>query len=84
MEKNKSGPKIAMFISITAIIMAIFHLYTAGFGRFPALQQRSIHLAFTLILTFFIYPISKGTISGKWSMFINCVYSGKGRGCTTA
>jgi TRAP transporter 4TM/12TM fusion protein len=75
MEKNKSGPKIAMFISITAIIMAIFHLYTAGFGRFPALQQRSIHLAFTLILTFFIYPISKGAVSGKWSMFINCVYS---------
>jgi len=55
--------------------MAIFHLYTSGFGRFPALQQRSIHLAFTLILTFFIYPIRKGTESGRWSMLINTIYS---------
>ncbi|MCP4718231.1 MAG: TRAP transporter permease [Desulfobacteraceae bacterium] len=75
MTKNKSGSKIAIFISITAIIMAIFHLYTAGFGRFPALQQRSIHLAFTLILTFFIYPIRKGVLSGRWSLLINSVYS---------
>jgi TRAP transporter 4TM/12TM fusion protein len=75
MTKNKPGSKVAIFVSITAIIMAIFHLYTAGFGRFPALQQRSIHLAFTLILSFFIYPAGKGAVSGKWSMFINCVYS---------
>ncbi len=75
MTNNKSGPKIAVFISITAVIMAIFHLYTAGFGRFPALQQRSIHLAFTLILTFFIYPIKKNAPAGKWSMLINCIYS---------
>ena len=75
MTTKKPGPKMALFISITAIVMAIFHLYTAGFGRFPALQQRSIHLAFTLILTFFIYPVSKRAISGKWSMLINSVYS---------
>lgn len=75
MTPPKPGPKIALLISITAISMAIFHLYTAGFGRYPALQQRSIHLAFTLILTFFIYPIKKGAVSGGWSTLINSVYS---------
>ena len=75
MNNQKENSKIALFISVTAIIMAAFHLYTAGFGRFPALQQRSIHLAFTLILTFFIYPITTKKIPGKWSFGINSLFS---------
>jgi len=48
-----------IIISVVAIAMSAFHLYTSGFGRFPALQQRSIHMAFGLILTFLIYPFWK-------------------------
>jgi len=55
--------------SIIAIAMAIFHLYTAGFGRFPSLQQRSIHLAFALSLIFLIYPARKNTKSKILSGF---------------
>jgi len=75
MSEKVSGGKIALFISITAVAMAIFHLYTAGFGRFPALQQRSIHLAFALLLTFYLYPFRKKGLSGKWSAVINFVSS---------
>jgi TRAP transporter 4TM/12TM fusion protein len=54
--------------------MALFHLYTSGFGRLPALQQRSIHLAFALILTFFIYPFTKNR-NRKGSMVLNIIFS---------
>ena len=73
MSEKKSGGIVALFISIAAVAVAVFHLYTAGFGRFPALQQRSVHLAFALILTFYLYPVSKKTISNKWSSIINFV-----------
>lgn len=67
--------KTALFVSITAIIMALFHLYTSGFGRFPALQQRSIHLAFALILTFYLYPVRKKGVPRKLSSAINILSS---------
>jgi len=67
--------KTALFVSITAIIMALFHLYTSGFGRFPALQQRSIHLAFALILTFYLYPVRKKGVPWKLSSAINILSS---------
>ena len=73
-EKTANG-KGAILISIAAVAMAIFHLYTAGFGRFPALQQRSIHLAFALLLTFYLYPVRKKGLANKWSAVINFVSS---------
>jgi len=47
--------KYALICTIVAVLMAAFHLYTSGFGRFPALQQRSIHMVFGLTLTFLMY-----------------------------
>jgi TRAP transporter 4TM/12TM fusion protein len=75
MTDKVSGRKITLFVSITAVIMALFHLYTSGFGRFPALQQRSIHLAFALILTFYLYPVRKKGFPKKWSSGINILSS---------
>lgn len=50
---------IAQIVRIVAIAMAVFHIYTAQFGLFSALVQRSIHLAFACTLVFLIYPLSK-------------------------
>jgi len=74
MSDKLSGRKTALFVSGLAVLMALFHLYTSGFGRFPALQQRSIHLAFALILTFFIYPFKKGW-NPKASLALNIFFS---------
>jgi TRAP transporter 4TM/12TM fusion protein len=74
MSNKLSGRKTALFISGLAVLMALFHLYTSGFGRFPALQQRSIHLAFTLILTFFIHPFKKRG-NPKASLALNIFFS---------
>ena len=75
MSEKVSGGKAALLITLAAVAMASFHLYTAGFGRFPALQQRSIHLAFALILTFYLYPVRKKGDSGIWSSILNFVSS---------
>jgi TRAP transporter 4TM/12TM fusion protein len=74
MSNKLSGKKTALFISGLAVLMALFHLYTSGFGRFPALQQRSIHLAFALILTFFIHPFKKRG-NPKASLALNIFFS---------
>lgn len=49
----------AKVVSIIAITMSAFHLYTAGFGTLEAMKQRSVHLAFVLGLIFLLYPAGK-------------------------
>ena len=50
---------MALIITVIAIAMVVFHLYTAGFVQLAALQQRPVHLAFALVLTFLIYSHTK-------------------------
>ncbi|KJS30700.1 MAG: hypothetical protein VR64_14740 [Desulfatitalea sp. BRH_c12] len=50
---------VAQMVRIIAIAMAVFQIYTAQFGLFSALVQRSIHLAFACTLVFLIFPLSK-------------------------
>jgi len=49
--------KNALLISILAVGMACFHLYTAGFGLLVAQTQGAMHLTFALSLTFLLYPV---------------------------
>lgn len=42
-------------VSIVAVSMSFFHIYTAIFGVFESILQRSAHLGFALILTFALY-----------------------------
>lgn len=46
-------------ITCIAVLMSLFHLYTAFFGVFESIMQRSAHLAFALALTFAIYKPTK-------------------------
>src|SRR5699024_10766310 len=46
---------VSIVISILAITMSLFHLYTALFGVFESILQRSAHLGFALILVYAIY-----------------------------
>ncbi|MGI6604871.1 MAG: TRAP transporter permease [bacterium] len=46
----------ATLIKLVAIGMSLFQLYTAIFGVLPAQKQRTIHLAFALVLVFLLYP----------------------------
>jgi TRAP transporter 4TM/12TM fusion protein len=42
---------------VVALVMSVFQLYTAGFGVYPPMIQRSLHLAFGLFLAFLLYPL---------------------------
>jgi len=43
-------------IFFIALGMALFHIYTAGIRPLPGVQQRAVHLAFFLALTFLMFP----------------------------
>lgn len=50
----KNGLK--KFVIAIAVLWSLFQMYTAGFGVFPAMQQRSVTLGFALVLIFFLFP----------------------------
>jgi TRAP transporter 4TM/12TM fusion protein len=45
-------------VSGIAVLMSLFHLYTAGFGVLGDLNQRAAHLMFTFVLIFLAYSAS--------------------------
>jgi TRAP transporter 4TM/12TM fusion protein len=47
-------------VSLLAIAWSLFHLATGFLGALPALPQRSIHLAFGLVLVFLTVPARRG------------------------
>jgi len=50
---------IGLIISIIAIAMSCFHLYTSFAGTLLAVKQRAVHLCFVMVLAFMIYPATK-------------------------
>jgi len=56
---RKFSGKWAIVISIVAVAMSCFHLYTSGFGTLMAMKHRSVHLAFLVTLTFLLFPALK-------------------------
>ncbi|MDP6788435.1 MAG: TRAP transporter permease [Rhodospirillales bacterium] len=46
----------AQLVLVVCTVSSLFHLYTGGYQVLPAMQQRPIHLAFMLFLTFLLYP----------------------------
>ena len=59
------GKEVLMVISIVAILFGLFHLYTGFFGMFTALRQRSIHLAFALVICFFKFAANRNSSPKK-------------------
>ncbi|MEW6625050.1 MAG: TRAP transporter permease [Bacillota bacterium] len=57
--------KWAIVVSLITIVMAGFHLYYNSYGIMMAIQLRSAHLAFVLVLIFLLFPIKKGTPKQK-------------------
>ncbi len=67
-DQASSAPKEAQsiwrwVIGLVCITFSLFQIYTAGFGQYPNLIQRSIHAGFGLVLCFLIIPAFKGKAS---------------------
>jgi TRAP transporter 4TM/12TM fusion protein len=63
--RRYSGP-FAIFLTVTAAAMSLFHLYTTLFGFFDAPIQRAAFFCFVMVLGFGLYPARfKGTLEDR-------------------
>jgi TRAP-type uncharacterized transport system fused permease subunit len=58
-KKRSFSGNLKLLVTVLTVALAVFQLYTAFFGVLPAMQQRSLHLAFVLPLIFLLYPMWK-------------------------
>lgn len=49
----------AIAFTIIAIVLSVFHLYTAGFGLLLSMKQRTIHWMLLLVILFMYFPAAK-------------------------
>lgn len=55
-----AGPGLVVKLATAAAIaLALFHIYTAGFGQLEAMKQRSVHLAGIIFIGLLIFSGSK-------------------------
>ncbi|WP_018923029.1 TRAP transporter permease [Salsuginibacillus kocurii] len=47
---------VAWGVSLIAVFLSLYHLYTSYFGTPVTLQHRSLHVAVILVLVFMLYP----------------------------
>jgi TRAP transporter 4TM/12TM fusion protein len=55
---NKLRGWLGIFVSATAVVMSLFHLYSA-YGIVPAQVMRPVHVGFVLFLVYLLFPIAK-------------------------
>ena len=61
--KNSRWNKTRVFmmvVSVLAIGLSMFHVYTAGFGTLSSWSQRSVHVIWAILLIFMLFPFRKG------------------------
>src|SRR3954470_15825927 len=54
---NKLRGGLAVFITLVAVVMSAFHLYTA-YAIVPTQTLRPVHVAFVLFLSFLVFPVA--------------------------
>src|SRR3546814_18260172 len=55
---NRLGGWLGVFLSATAIVMSLFHMY-AAYAIVPTQTLRPIHVGFVLFLSFLLFPLAK-------------------------
>jgi TRAP-type uncharacterized transport system fused permease subunit len=61
---------------IMCIILALFHIYTAGFGVLQEWKHRCFHLSFVLSLIFLVYPTRKVRVKNLgWTWAYEVIFS---------
>ncbi|MGH8695197.1 MAG: TRAP transporter permease [Burkholderiales bacterium] len=55
---NRLTGALGVFVTAVAIVMSLFHLYTA-YGIVPAQELRPIHVGFVLFLVFLLFPVAR-------------------------
>ncbi len=59
----------ARIVTLVALAMSAFHLYTAQFGLFSAMVQRPIHLLFACMLVMLVFPARRSLGTGEYPWY---------------
>ena len=54
---------VTVAAAVLAVMLALYHLFVAGFGTPETLSFRSTHLATMMILAALVYPLGRRSIS---------------------
>src|SRR2546425_10008231 len=55
---NKLRGALGIFVSATAVVMSVFHLYTA-YAIVPTQVLRPVHVGFVLFLSYLLFPVAR-------------------------
>jgi len=62
---------MAFLVMAIGITWSAFQLWTGGIEVMVAMRQRAIHLMFTEILVFFLFPLRKAWVNSQWALGID-------------
>jgi TRAP transporter 4TM/12TM fusion protein len=60
----------ALFVSITAVVLSLFQLYTAGISPLAAMYQRSVHLVLIMVISFALIPPTKKASRHSFDIYL--------------
>ena len=62
---------MAFSVMAIGILWSAFQLWTGGIEIMVAMRQRAIHLMFTEILVFLLFPLRKGWVKSRWALGVD-------------
>ena len=63
----------ASAVMAIGILWSAFQLWTGGIEIMVAMQQRAVHLMFTEILIFLLFPMRKKWVKSRWALGVDLV-----------
>jgi TRAP transporter 4TM/12TM fusion protein len=74
MRKFRGG--MAFLITTLGVVWSIFQLWTGGIETMVAMRQRAIHLMFTEILIFLLFPMRKSWVNNRPALVSDLILAG--------
>ena len=62
---------MAFSVMAIGILWSAFQLWTGGIEIMVAMRQRAIHLMFTEILVFLLFPMRKAWVKSRWALGVD-------------
>ncbi len=70
--RDLRGP-LKLFVTISCVVLSLFHIYTAGFGLLNEISHRTVHMTFIMGLLFLVFPRKKSK-SAKTGIALGLAY----------
>jgi TRAP transporter 4TM/12TM fusion protein len=58
--RHLKGP-LKLLVTISCVVLSLFHIYTAGYGLLNEISHRTFHMAFIMGLLFLVFPRKKSS-----------------------